>query len=524
MARLPQVGGDSGSWGDVLNDYLSTSHNTDGTLKADTVGAPQLKPNAVTGAAIANGSISNAKIADGAVNAAQIADNAVTMAKLADAGQADGIATLDADARLPEAQVPERLSESALKATTLEIGATAFQAPATGTVAIIGDSTSQNGASDLGIGGYTTQRMQDSWLVFAAIAANQRFRIVRHGGIWGNTTSQMVARFMADIAPSNPDVVIILGGRNDPINSISVETTMSNIAQLVTMAQSIGARPVVCTPLPTSTTAQLRQQMASIANRIRGYVRAQSIPCLDLYALTVDPMTGNMAALYNDHDDSDADPADGIHPGNSGIKAIGEWASPILAAMFPEAPAAVALDVADADNLIGGPQGLFQGISDPSNSGFTTGGWGIGSKPTAGFETYATADVAGWRGKALDLTTTAWAGGTVPALQIRRNLTMGATLAVGDVIEYTGRVKVLQNSLPKGKRVQCAILFEGVNQTVTAADTNKTLDGTFYLRTKVPVGATGVRVQFLIPNDPVGTARMQVGQVVVRNLTKLGLA
>lgn len=33
MARLPQPGGDQGSWGDILNDYLSQSHNADGTLK-----------------------------------------------------------------------------------------------------------------------------------------------------------------------------------------------------------------------------------------------------------------------------------------------------------------------------------------------------------------------------------------------------------------------------------------------------------------------------------------------------------
>lgn len=33
MARLPQPGGDEGVWGDVLNEYLQISLNTDGTLK-----------------------------------------------------------------------------------------------------------------------------------------------------------------------------------------------------------------------------------------------------------------------------------------------------------------------------------------------------------------------------------------------------------------------------------------------------------------------------------------------------------
>lgn len=34
MARLPQPGGDDGTWGSVLNDFLSIEHNSDGTLKA----------------------------------------------------------------------------------------------------------------------------------------------------------------------------------------------------------------------------------------------------------------------------------------------------------------------------------------------------------------------------------------------------------------------------------------------------------------------------------------------------------
>lgn len=35
MARLPQVGGDDGNWGAILNTFLSVEHETDGSLKAD---------------------------------------------------------------------------------------------------------------------------------------------------------------------------------------------------------------------------------------------------------------------------------------------------------------------------------------------------------------------------------------------------------------------------------------------------------------------------------------------------------
>lgn len=172
MTRLPNVGGDDGTWGDVLNDFLAQSHKEDGTLKADTVGPQQLKSNSVTAAAIASGSVSNAKIANGAVGRSQIsngaidedhlatdlrnklntspvladgsvseskldsavraklnadvADGSITTAKLADgavtvpklhgAGQPDGLATLNSDARLPENQLPLRLSSEDLDA------------------------------------------------------------------------------------------------------------------------------------------------------------------------------------------------------------------------------------------------------------------------------------------------------------------------------------------------------------------------------------------------------------------------
>ena len=36
MARLPQVGGDDGTWGQLLNDFLSVEHNADGSLKLRT--------------------------------------------------------------------------------------------------------------------------------------------------------------------------------------------------------------------------------------------------------------------------------------------------------------------------------------------------------------------------------------------------------------------------------------------------------------------------------------------------------
>jgi hypothetical protein len=48
MTRLPTVGGDSGNWGTVLNDFLDVSHNADGTLESGIVADTQV----ASGAAI----------------------------------------------------------------------------------------------------------------------------------------------------------------------------------------------------------------------------------------------------------------------------------------------------------------------------------------------------------------------------------------------------------------------------------------------------------------------------------------
>jgi hypothetical protein len=75
MSRLPTPGGDSGNWGNILNDYLSQIHKSDGTLKDD--------------------SVTNAAIADDAVNATSIADGSITEALLAGAVQTKLNATGD---------------------------------------------------------------------------------------------------------------------------------------------------------------------------------------------------------------------------------------------------------------------------------------------------------------------------------------------------------------------------------------------------------------------------------------------
>lgn len=168
MARLPQPGGDDGTWGNLLNDFLAQEHNSDGTLKIKTDGTLAAKandnnvvhlsgnqtisgiktynsspvvPTPLSNTQAANkayvdstagagdpvvggdltGTASNAQIATGAIvnadvnNAAAIAQSKIAnlttdlAAKIAstEKGAASGVASLDSGTRVPVVQLPD---------------------------------------------------------------------------------------------------------------------------------------------------------------------------------------------------------------------------------------------------------------------------------------------------------------------------------------------------------------------------------------------------------------------------------
>lgn len=89
-------GADAGQWGDILNDYLAQSHNTNGTLKDNVVTSNVIAPNSVTSSAIAPNSVTASSLAPNAVNNTVLADGSVTAASLNIATGATGqVLTLD---------------------------------------------------------------------------------------------------------------------------------------------------------------------------------------------------------------------------------------------------------------------------------------------------------------------------------------------------------------------------------------------------------------------------------------------
>jgi hypothetical protein len=91
MGRLPQVGGDDGTWGQVLNDFLDTAHNADGSLKASSISS-------------AGGQSTS------------------------DKGQPNGYAALDGSGKVPTSQLPTLVTSvngrtSAVTLAAVDVGA-----------------------------------------------------------------------------------------------------------------------------------------------------------------------------------------------------------------------------------------------------------------------------------------------------------------------------------------------------------------------------------------------------------------
>lgn len=96
MPRLPNPGSDSGTWGNILNEFLEVSHNSDGTLKST--------------ASIPDDSISSAKIINGAVTGAKLdpalSNPAAGTAGLRSLGIGANQAAAGNDSRLSDARTP----------------------------------------------------------------------------------------------------------------------------------------------------------------------------------------------------------------------------------------------------------------------------------------------------------------------------------------------------------------------------------------------------------------------------------
>ncbi len=157
--------------------------------------------------------------------------------------------------------------------------------------------------------------------------------VVRTSGICGELTGEMVKRFQGDVLDHQPGYVPILGGTNDLGCNASLSEIMRNLATMYEQTLAMGAVPIPVT-VPSirvedaSGTRDGQEWVAEhlarrnrLNQRIQDYAGSKGLACVDLFAATADPDSGQLAAIYSN---------DGIHLTTAGYRLFAEQIAHIL--------------------------------------------------------------------------------------------------------------------------------------------------------------------------------------------------
>jgi lysophospholipase L1-like esterase len=113
--------------------------------------------------------------------------------------------------------------------------------------------------------GYGVRR-EETWVFLAGRELTPGVVLHNHG-LNGDTTTGMLERLHADILPSRPDVVLLMGGANDIAFDGSAAPACANIPAMLRSIAERGAIPLVGIPLPYIPTP--REEWGSLSDLIK---------------------------------------------------------------------------------------------------------------------------------------------------------------------------------------------------------------------------------------------------------------
>lgn len=160
------------------------------------------------------------------------------------------------------------------------------------------------------------------------IASRKGYGNVWNAGISGNTSTQMLARFGADVLAHRPGAVSIMAGPNDMTTNISggvwvgggisVATTKSNIKTMVQNAQAQRARVTLVSFFPVRETAYLANAGAYLT-AFQEIANETGCEYVDLYSSVNALSSGQQDSLYITGDTN--------HPNAAGHKYLSDMVS-----------------------------------------------------------------------------------------------------------------------------------------------------------------------------------------------------
>lgn len=135
-------------------------------------------------------------------------------------------------------------------------------------------------------------------------------------GIGGQTTSQMLLRFRADVVNLHPKVVVFLGGTNDIAGNtgdVSIDMIEDNIFSMIELAKSNDISVILCSVLPVfdytwSPGKEPAEKIIELNNALKFYAETHDITFVDFHTPMKDERNGLRIEFGED----------GVHPNIAG--------------------------------------------------------------------------------------------------------------------------------------------------------------------------------------------------------------
>ncbi|MCG7385089.1 GDSL-type esterase/lipase family protein [Paenibacillus sp. ACRRY] len=353
-------------------------------------------------------------------------------------------------------------------------------------IALMGDSL-----TGLSFDAATTGIGSGVWVHQLLMRSNGALQYVYNAGISGQRTDQMLARFDTDIVNKRPSLCTIMGGTNDVKQGILPAVALANIEAMVLKCFPARITPILATipPLDEGKVTEVLQVNAGIYKIARKY----GLDVLDFYSLLVDPATSKYKSGYS---------TDGIHPGTTPVKLMGQYAAEQLLPKLPAFRTNVPAVNNAPNNLLKNSLFLTDANADGVADNWTMYGTGVAtSSLTTGDATI--------KGSWMTMDKTDAASTKTYSQAISTGF------KAGDVIAFTGRVKTTVEGTEMPVTVQLA--YTGASGMMRPLNNWKTdNNGIFYVEGVVPTGATALTVTM---TAGAGTGKAEYAQFAVYNLS-----
>ena len=128
-------------------------------------------------------------------------------------------------------------------------------------------------------------------------------------GIGGQTSTQMLARFTADVINLRPKAVVIMAGTNDVAQNIywvEPDKVVDNVVAMCLLARASGIVPIISSIPPCATfrwnpdIKNAAQTIVDINKRLRAYAEVNGIVYVDYHAALADKQNGFLKQLSDD--------------------------------------------------------------------------------------------------------------------------------------------------------------------------------------------------------------------------------